>query len=55
MDENKTYVMGSYRCGCSYGAILIRDRLEYCAIHDEEIKREYDVTYLILKANGEIK
>ena len=36
-------VIGSYRCGCTYGPIYVKDRLEYCAIHGSDIQNEYEV------------
>ncbi len=34
-------IIGQYRCGCSYGPMRKKDRLEYCGIHGAEIQKEY--------------
>lgn len=36
-------VIGSYKCGCTFGPIAKIRRLEYCPIHGQEIQREYIV------------
>jgi len=41
----RRYVIGQYRCGCSYGPVRRRDRLDYCAVHGENIQHEYPVPY----------
>ena len=39
-------VIGSYKCGCSYGPVREKDRLEYCGVHGDEIANEYEVPSL---------
>ena len=39
-------VLGAYKCGCSYGPIDLKDRLEYCAVHGQDIQNEYDVSFM---------
>jgi hypothetical protein len=34
-------VIGSYKCGCSYGPISRMKRLRYCGTHGQDIQREY--------------
>jgi hypothetical protein len=34
-------VIGQYTCGCSYGPIEKRKRLEYCGTHGGDIQCEY--------------
>ena len=50
-------VIGSYKCGCSYGPVWIKDRLEYCGVHGDEIANEYDVSFMsapnkVLQSDG---
>ena len=33
-------VIGTYRCGCSYGPISEKHRLEYCGKHGDDIQSE---------------
>lgn len=42
-------VIGTYKCGCSYGPVIKKDRLEYCPIHGQEIQREYVVPKKVKK------
>ena len=39
-------VVGGYKCGCSYGPVWQKDRLEYCGVHGDEIANEYDVSFM---------
>lgn len=34
-------VIGQYECGCTYGPITKKKRLEYCAVHGRDIQDEY--------------
>ena len=34
-------VIGQYGCGCTYGPITKKKRLEYCSIHGADIQDEY--------------
>lgn len=36
-------VIGSYKCGCTYGPVKIKNRLECCPIHGMDIQNEYEV------------
>lgn len=36
-------VIGGYKCGCTYGPVWQKDRLEYCGVHGDEIANEYEV------------
>lgn len=38
-------VIGSYKCGCSYGPISKRERLAYCSTHGQDIQSEYPLPY----------
>lgn len=44
MARPRKIVIGQYHCGCTYGPIWIRERLNYCGRHGENIQCEYDVT-----------
>ena len=35
-------VIGSYKCGCSYGSIKMSERLEYCPTYGADIQNEYE-------------
>lgn len=39
-------VIGGYKCGCFYGPVWIKDRLEYCGVHGADIANEYDVSFM---------
>lgn len=50
-------VIGGYKCGCTYGPVWQKDRLEYCGVHGDEIANEYDVSFIsapnkVLHADG---
>ena len=47
-------VVGGYKCGCSYGPILKKERLEYCGVHGVDIANEYEVFHNG-KTNNKIK
>ena len=42
--KNNKVVIGSYKCGCSYGPVKVGSRLEYCEKHGGDIQSEYEVT-----------
>ena len=36
-------VVGGYKCGCTYGPVWQKDRLEYCGVHGDNIANEYEI------------
>ena len=37
------HVIGGYKCGCTYGPVWRKDRLEYCGVHGAGIANEYEI------------
>lgn len=47
-------VIGSYKCGCSYGSIKMSERLEYCPTYGADIQNEYeDISNYIIEIEKE--